>query len=726
MGFTVFTLSLSTLYDRDRKKIQKKPMGLPFKWSSISYEDCKNYWRATDTIIALKTKEKVCVVDIENAGMEVWSDWVFNNTDSKTWVEDTGNKGMHYYFEPEPEFTQDITKIGGLEMDIICKGLIFAAPSYYNCSITGERKNYSWCDSPTDVKLQKMPTWLKTKLLQLTQGSSLKNGSSFDTTDKKKDISNVNMGKLSELLNNIFNTDYNWSYDGEKLYHGGRLCLVQDEHKHTDINHSCIFINNKGVMANCFSHGKKKLNKKKFRKVFKLLGIKPDVRNKDVLKKFNRKDYDCKLKTVLLENLTNTHEDVSRVLYELKKNNMVCVAEKPNVCWYEFNNGIWKETDGTSFLNKIISVDLFDLYLNVKQDGEEFINGDCNSGYFQDFYYKLKNNYTDEECMEVITEMFNVIDTIALKLKTKSYVDAVKSQCIHYFKDAGFVDRLDQNPRLLCFGKDVYDLSKCEWRETTKADMCSRKCGIDRKQVNDEYLEEVNEVFNNIFLDGEERQYVLNVLSDMLYGKNIKEKFYIWCGAGGNGKGIISAFLREALGDYYGEPPITLLTGKRSKAGQATPEMANLVGVRCSMFNEPQEGAKLNTSVVKNITGNDVISYRPLYREERSFIPQFTPCLQCNFGFRLQDVKDDSIPRRLVYIKFKTSFVDKDEIRFKWQREKDMTLKKKIEDLYTGSFMYLLIDTWNKLHTEYKGKVHNFKPPQSIIDETKGFVDESF
>ena len=47
----------------------------------------------------------------------------------------------------------------------------------------------------------------------------------------------------------------------------------------------------------------------------------------------------------------------------------------------------------------------------------------------------------------------------------------------------------------------------------------------------------------------------------------------------------------------------------------------------------------------------------------------------------MQDVKDDSIPARLLFMKFKTSFVD--EPTMEWQRKKDETIKNEEINLNT-------------------------------------------
>jgi hypothetical protein len=199
-GFTIVTCSVYTTYNKNKDKISKKPRGLPSNWQDITYDDCKEYWRPTDSIIALKAKEKVCVLDIEAAGLNKWQKWIKKNGDIETWIEKTGNDGLHYFFQPDEYFKKDHTKIGGMEMDLKPVGLVFVAGSEYKCNHTKEVKKYEWIKSPDDWKLQKMPKWLKKKIIKHTSKKKLKNP---NTTLKKPNVSISIEKKEEKKLVNI-------------------------------------------------------------------------------------------------------------------------------------------------------------------------------------------------------------------------------------------------------------------------------------------------------------------------------------------------------------------------------------------------------------------------------------------------------------------------------------------------------------------------------------------
>ena len=47
--------------------------------------------------------------------------------------------------------------------------------------------------------------------------------------------------------------------------------------------------------------------------------------------------------------------------------------------------------------------------------------------------------------------------------------------------------------------------------------------------------------------------------------------------------------MEKCLGDYKGGAPLTMITGNRTKEGQATPEIISLKGKRLAVFQEAKE-----------------------------------------------------------------------------------------------------------------------------------------
>jgi phage/plasmid-associated DNA primase len=115
------------------------------------------------------------------------------------------------------------------------------------------------------------------------------------------------------------------------------------------------------------------------------------------------------------------------------------------------------------------------------------------------------------------------------------------------------------------------------------------------------------------------------------------------------------------LGDYKGTVPITLITQKRGSIGGATPEIAQLRGLRYAVMQEPSKGMKINEGVMKELTGGDPIQGRALFRDTVTFVPQFTLVVCTNHLFDIAS-NDDGTWRRIRVCDFVSRFVEKPSI----------------------------------------------------------------
>jgi putative DNA primase/helicase len=102
-------------------------------------------------------------------------------------------------------------------------------------------------------------------------------------------------------------------------------------------------------------------------------------------------------------------------------------------------------------------------------------------------------------------------------------------------------------------------------------------------------------------------------------------------GSGSNGK---STWL-EVISATYGEYAIqteasTFEKPRNSGSGGARPDLVQLKGARYVTSSEMEDGTKLAVAMIKQITGNDTVSARPLYKDPLQFKPQFKPWIAAN------------------------------------------------------------------------------------------------
>jgi len=130
------------------------------------------------------------------------------------------------------------------------------------------------------------------------------------------------------------------------------------------------------------------------------------------------------------------------------------------------------------------------------------------------------------------------------------------------------------------------------------------KEGNCRKVVASDLTEEYNksyklimETYQQIFPDEELRNYFFKIISTGLSGRAI-EKFFVFNGAGRNGKGLTNEFLEKVFGSYFVSvsPTIFSENQKNKSSATANPEIAKLDKKRYIVSKEPQKDAPLHNA----------------------------------------------------------------------------------------------------------------------------------
>jgi P4 family phage/plasmid primase-like protien len=173
------------------------------------------------------------------------------------------------------------------------------------------------------------------------------------------------------------------------------------------------------------------------------------------------------------------------------------------------------------------------------------------------------------------------------------------------------------------------------------------------------------------------------------------------------------------MGDYICNLPIALLTQKRKASGAASPEMAVTKGKRLCVMQEPDVNETLNVGQMKEITGNDKIQARGLYKEPFEFTPQFKLIMMCNDLPNIPS-NDDGTWRRIEAVDFVARFIDDpDDISEEQHRYmKDKNIKKKIP-MWVIPFYSLLLPQWRLYDKE------GIEVPDEVNAKTNSYRNES-
>ncbi len=132
-----------------------------------------------------------------------------------------------------------------------------------------------------------------------------------------------------------------------------------------------------------------------------------------------------------------------------------------------------------------------------------------------------------------------------------------------------------------------------------------------------------------------------------------EQKLAFLYGKGSNGKSVLVDTASYVSGDYGETVPIeTFLDhGKSRGAGQATPDLAILPGVRMLRTSEPEKNSKLAEAMIKLVTGGEPIQARHLNRDFFKFTPQFKLTMSGNYRPTIAGT-DEGIWRRMRLVPF--------------------------------------------------------------------------
>lgn len=154
--------------------------------------------------------------------------------------------------------------------------------------------------------------------------------------------------------------------------------------------------------------------------------------------------------------------------------------------------------------------------------------------------------------------------------------------------------------------------------------------------------------------DKELQVYLQKVVGYAMTGSTQEQVFFFLYGMGANGKSTFMNVVQRLLGSYQRSIPSSVLMVKKYGSSGASPELAMLRGCRATIASELEEGERLSESLVKTMTGGDVIPARHLYSEYFEFKAQFKVFMIGNHRPHIMG-GDHGIWRRIRLIPFNHS-----------------------------------------------------------------------
>ncbi len=235
------------------------------------------------------------------------------------------------------------------------------------------------------------------------------------------------------------------------------------------------------------------------------------------------------------------------------------------------------------------------------------------------------------------------------KCETANFIGGVLDLAAALVPFAHTVADLDADPYLLNTANGTLDLRTGEHRPHEPADRCTKvtRAAYDpaaRSEIWERFLEQV-------LPDPDVRGYLQRLAGLSLLGKITEHVFTVITGTGANGKGTAYGALLFAFGDYGHAAESDLFMQAKANPNSASPALMGLRGKRLVVVSETERDQRLAVALMKNLTGGDPITARPLYGKPVTFMPSHTSLMVTNYLPKVAG-DDAAVWRRIRVVPF--------------------------------------------------------------------------
>jgi P4 family phage/plasmid primase-like protien len=396
-----------------------------------------------------------------------------------------------------------------------------------------------------------------------------------------------------------------------------------------------------------------------------------------------------------------THFHIAKLMKKMYGSNYIASLMARNTDWYKYDDdkNMWKKLNQGVELSMKVCTEVAGAI--IQSVGKLHIDAG-------------KNPRMQEHLLEKAKQLTKV----HMSLYNNGFTNSVMKMAEMQFYEEDFHNKLNINPTLFACANGVIDLrvpgedgrDHVIFRDGRPEDYMSFLAGQNLPEMNainyvpydpaDPLQVEIADFFTKLFPNSELRRYTLRLLASCLEGANREQCFYVATGVGGNGKSKLVELMRMTFGDYQTSMQSTVLTRKRPEAGAANPE---IMAAKCRRFiylQEPDDKEPINTSRMKQFSGEDMVEARALYGDQEKFIIMGKLFMMCN---KLPPVTtmDRGTWRRIRVIPFVSKFVLPDHDEYKAKKPNvfliDPMMDKKLR-LWREPFLALLVHIYE---TEY-------------------------
>lgn len=236
---------------------------------------------------------------------------------------------------------------------------------------------------------------------------------------------------------------------------------------------------------------------------------------------------------------------------------------------------------------------------------------------------------------------------------------------------------LDRNKAVIGAKNGIIDLKTGELLPHDREAYLTKQCPVIYNPDAPEpklWLQFLSDIFGG---DPYMLDYIQKCVGYSLTGSTSEQCAFFLFGTGRNGKSTFLEIVRGILGDYATNiQPQTIMVNPKSGNAPSS-DIARLKGARLVTSVEPNEGMRLDEGLLKQLTGDDVVTARKMFSEEFEFKPEFKLWMATNHKPLIRGT-DTGIWRRIHLIPFEVQIpldrVDK-KLKYKLVKESEGILK---------------------------------------------------
>ena len=314
--------------------------------------------------------------------------------------------------------------------------------------------------------------------------------------------------------------------------------------------------------------------------------------------------------------ISGTDVKIANLFIDLYGENYKCISSK-NKTYYEFNDdNIWVSMGGSyKIQNKLEDIiERFKKYRNSKH------------------LYALTLDAKSEEFKTLDNQIVLMKATI-LQLEGSCKISNVSKLITNKIMDEEFETGMNkvQNYLIPIKNNHMFNTETFEKTNRTIDNKFNYSCDVDFKDdISDEEMKEIDNYFKALFNNNDDtKQIMINIIKSIFSGIIFRNIFF-FTGDGSNGKSLLFKLLNKTFGKAMDVISNDVIIEKKGGGSSINTELAKLATTLLGYITELKERDELNTTMIKKISGGDLVNYRGLFQGDKTIEPTTNLCVLTN------------------------------------------------------------------------------------------------